>query len=329
MKSHICLVAAAALLLIPAQAEDCGKLLSYGAVPMIEIAGESSEFVPVEIGGVPKLMLLDTGAYYTMMSSRTADELDLKSTLANPVYDVTGAKSDRLVTTSLKIGNLRGDGIQFMLSTSSLEDWGDPRVAGLLGASILVSYDISIDFGAHTLTLISPKHCEGQAVYWPERPIAIIPFKLWQGGQIILPVTLDGREVKALLDTGASTSTLEKGKAERTFDLVLGSADTPVSIDLNGTKGLTTWKHRFKLLSLAGIDVANPEIRIIPDKIGEKVNTFSTGTMLDKKANSIEEPPMLLGMDVLEHLHIYIAYREKKLYITPASTPPAGGGGAN
>jgi hypothetical protein len=30
---------------------------------------------------------------------------------------------------------------------------------------------------------------------------------------------------------------------------------------------------------------------------------------------------MLIGMDILSHLHLYIAYKERKLYITPASTP--------
>jgi hypothetical protein len=30
---------------------------------------------------------------------------------------------------------------------------------------------------------------------------------------------------------------------------------------------------------------------------------------------------MILGMDILHHLHLYIAYKEKKLYITPASAP--------
>jgi hypothetical protein len=32
---------------------------------------------------------------------------------------------------------------------------------------------------------------------------------------------------------------------------------------------------------------------------------------------------MLIGMNILRHLHIYIAYKEHKLYITPAGTPTA------
>jgi len=323
MKIRLCL-AAAALLLLPARAEDCGPLMIVSTVPLTHLEGHASEFVPVEIAGTPKLMMLDTGAAFTLMSTAVADELHLESRPATvKLYDVTGAKTDRFVSTKFKIGTLQGDGIQLMLSPTSLSDFGDPRVVGLLGASILSHYDVSIDFGAHTLALLSPNHCDGRVVYWPERPVAIVPFKLQYGSQIILNVTVDGKEVVAQLDTGASGSTLERKKAERSFDIVPGSADTPAVGNLNGAEGLTMWKHRFKSLSLAGIEVANPEIHIIPDKISNKVNTWSTGSLLDQKANSVEEPPMLLGMNVLKDLHIYIAYKEKKLYITPSGKPAA------
>ena len=319
MKFHLCLAATTAtLLFIPVHAEDCGKLISYGSIPLTRIEGDRREFVPVEIAGVPKLMMLDTGMPFTTMTSAAARELQLESTRTDvKLYDLTGAKADQFVSAPIKIGNMRGSKIGFMLSPSSLDDFGDPRVAGALGADILKNFDISIDFGAHTFTMLNQNHCEGQGVYWPERPLIVIPFKI-QSDRVVLPVTLDGHEVKAQLDTGASDSALEKGKAERSFDLVMGSADTPVAADLNGAKGLTTWKHRFKSLSLAAIEMTNPEIRIIPDKISEQINNWSTGTMLDQKAPSMEQPPMLLGVDVLRHLHIYIAYREKNLYITPA-----------
>jgi predicted aspartyl protease len=320
MKHRLCLVAAAAALLsVPAPAADCDKLVSYGSIPLTQIQGDRREFVPVEIAGVSKLMMLDTGMPFTTMTSAAAHELNLKPTRTDvKLYDLTGAKTDQFVSAPLKIGNTRSSNIEFMLSPSSRDDFGDPRVAGAIGADILNKLDISIDFGAHTFTMFNQNHCEGQVVYWPERPLLVVPFKLQDGWQIILPVTLDGKEVKAALNTGAGTSTLEKGKAERSFDVVAGSTDSPVANDLIGAKGLTTWRHRFKSLSFAGIEVMNPEIHIIPDMIGEKRNNWSTGTMVDQKAHSTEQPPILLGVDVLRHLHIYIAYREKNLYISPA-----------
>jgi predicted aspartyl protease len=320
MKSRLYVAAAvAALSFMPANAEECGKLISFGDVPLTHFEGEPSEFVPVEIAGVPKLMMLDTGAGFTTITSAVAKELHLNLGVTNfQAYDLTGAMANQRVTAPVKIGELRGSSLNFMLSPASL-DFADSRVAGLLGADVLRNFDVSIDYGTHTFTLLSQNHCDGQVVFWPERPLAIIPFKLEQGYHIILPVKLDGEEFNAILDTGAAGTTLEKKKALRNFDLVLGSADTPVSGNLNGREGLTTWTHRFKSLSLAGIETANPEVTIIPDKMSQHMNTWSTGSLLDQKANGNVDPaPMLLGMNVLKHLHIYIAYKERKLYITPA-----------
>ena len=316
--------AAAALLILPTQAEDCGPLTILSTIPLTHIDGLASDFVPVEIAGVPKLLVLDTGASFNVISNATVNELHLNTTPATiKLVDATGGVTDRLVSTKFKIGTMQGNDIQFMVSPSSQDDFGDSRVVGLLGASILSHYDVSIDFGAHTLALLNPNHCEGKVLYWPERPVAVIPFKFKNASQIILHVTLDGKDVVAQLDTGASGSTLERKKAERSFDVVVGSTDTPAVGNLNGAEGLTMWTHRFKSLSLAGLEVANPEFYIIPDKISEKLNSYATGSLLDQKANSTEEPLMLLGMNVLKQLRVYIAYKEKKLYISPASKPAA------
>ncbi len=312
----------AAVLFVPAMAEDCGKLISYGNVPMTHLDGHNSEFIPVQINGVPKLMLLDTGAAMTMITHATAAELKLTSTRSDThVYDVAGGNSSQFVSAPLQIGQLRGDAVKFMLGTPYLDGFGDPKIAGLLGADILSKFDLSIDYGTHTFTLLDQNHCDGQVVYWPERPIAVVPFKLVNRTAIILTVSLNGKELKAQLDTGAYRSTLEKSRAEGRFDLVLGSADTPALGNPNDKDALPVWRHRFQTLSLAGITVNDPEIDIIPDKMSDKINDWSTGSLLDRKANSGEVVPMLLGMNVLKHLHIYIAYREKNLYITPASTP--------
>lgn len=300
-------------------AGDCPPLAIYAKIPLAQVEGWNAELVPVQIAGVPKLMLLDTGAYFSTLKPETVNELQLKAAPATiKLYGLTGNKSESFVSTAFGIGGMHGNGIQFMVDDMN---WGDKQAVGLLGASILTNYDLSIDFGAHRLDLISPNHCDGNVVYWPERPITEIPFKLKDRWKIILPVTLDGKEVMAQLDTGASRSTLLKDKAERSYNVVVGSADTPVAGNLNGEEGVTTWKHQFKSLSLAGIEVANPVISIIPDKMSDKLNTWSTGNLLDRKAHDDNDPPMLLGMNVLRSLHIYIAYREKKLYITPASKP--------
>lgn len=42
---------------------------------------------------------------------------------------------------------------------------------------------------------------------------------------------------------------------------------------------------------------------------------------LEFRGEDVFDPDMIIGMEVLRHLHVYYAVNEQKLYITPASGP--------
>jgi hypothetical protein len=60
------------------------------------------------------------------------------------------------------------------------------------------------------------------------------------------------------------------------------------------------YDYPFKLLDFNGIAVSNPRLQIVSDGYLPK---------------GID---MLVGVSILRRLHLYIAYGEEKLYITPA-----------
>jgi hypothetical protein len=57
-------------------------------------------------------------------------------------------------------------------------------------------------------------------------------------------------------------------------------------------------------------------------------NAPPLGTRIREPDTEQGLPQVLIGMDILRHLHLYIAYREQKLYITPASAPDVPAAGA-
>ena len=57
-------------------------------------------------------------------------------------------------------------------------------------------------------------------------------------------------------------------------------------------------------MSFGGVEVSNPDITLIPDR---------------KAQLGPQAPDLILGIGILRQLHLYIAYREKKLYLTAAS----------
>ena len=94
---------------------------------------------------------------------------------------------------------------------------------------------------------------------------------------------------------------------------------------LTGDDADKRFEHTFQKLSFEGLEVANPRIAVFPT-IGSKDpnNGFVTGSRSQKVDDrDASAPTMLIGMNILSKLHLYIAFREQKIYITPASAPQA------
>ena len=70
--------------------------------------------------------------------------------------------------------------------------------------------------------------------------------------------------------------------------------------------------------------IGNPRIEVFPDKVGSKDpnNSYVTGSRLHRVDDpDSSDPVMLIGMNILSKLHLYIAFSENKIYITPALAP--------
>lgn len=310
----------------PALAEDCTlKLLAS-----LDLKRDGDEFVPlvpVILSGQQKYMLIDTGSGFNMISATTADELALKRQKGRfQIFDVSNDYSSEYVTSSFGIGGMTADHMNLVVEPSSMTVNDSKLDSGLLGYDILSHFDVDIDFGTGKLNLVSPDHCEGKVVYWPASAVAVIPMTLHDFGHIEIPVKLDGQLQYAIVDTGAGYTTLTTLAAENAYNLKLGSPDTPALGNLQGHESQATYQHTFKLLEFEGVGISNPQIAIIPDTTRHTRAAASepeVGSHLPKAAQDEVRINMLIGMNILRHLHIYIAYKEHKLYITPAGTPAA------
>jgi len=114
-------------------------------------------------------------------------------------------------------------------------------------------------------------------------------------------VTLDGQDIKAIVDTGATTSVLKMSGARSLFDL---SPDSPgvTKISSNSATG-GDYKYTFKTLSLAGMNFNNPTIVFVGDA---------------NPGQEVMSRQLLLGGHQLNKLHLFISYKERMLYATSA-----------
>jgi predicted aspartyl protease len=320
------LAAFLAALSTKAAAADCAQ----PPAPIATIALESDIdrrefFVPVTIEGVAKLMLLDTGGAMTEITTEAADELHLSKRRGRfQLFNMYGEFSDRYAEAMLGLGPMKPVPEDLAIAPGE-NNFGDDRtIAGVLAPDILHHYDLDIDFGASHLALYPASSCQGPIGAWHADSISIIPIHVLRSGQIAVDVLLDGKPVIAILDTGAHKTTLTLPIAETVFGLKLGGADTPRSGALSGLPNATTYRHIFPTLSMGGLTIANPQVEIVPDLLHQVIADATlppTGSRLGKGRGS-GDAKMLIGMNILSQFHLYIAYREEKLYVTAASPIP-------
>ena len=302
-----------------ARAADCGPLQQINAVELV--AGPNRALVPVSINGIPKLFLLDTGGDVTQISGDVADELKLAKQDSNlKLLDMYGHASSKMVRIDkFTIGRLHGEDVYMAIQPNP--DFGKgTRYVGLFGPDMMGRYDIDIDFGTYKMNYFSSDHCPGHVVYWPHTALAVTPMTFHRR-HIRLPVKVDGKELNAEIDTGATNTTIRATAAKRVFDIV---PETPGNVPLN-TQGMAAAFGRvFSTLDFEGVAVQNPHIVIVPELIGSK--DPNNGTRTDTRTKKVDDlddrPDMLIGMDILKKLHLYIAFGENKLYISEASAVP-------
>jgi predicted aspartyl protease len=301
-----------------AATDDCKPLTLITTVDLLRRDGDPHVYVPVTINGKPKLMLLDTGGWNSEVTSQAAADLGLPYvSIRYSEVNLSGEESHQAASVeSFTVGQLTTKSVEFFVSPERYLFHDEPDYAGILAPNMLKNYDVDIDFGGNKLSLLSPDHCDGKVIYWPTSTVAVVPMRVLHSGHILVPVKLDGKDVNAILDTGTSTTTLMLPVAEDEFGLKMGSADTPKAYEMPDKPGATTYEHKFASLNFGGVSVSNLSVAILPDFLRNKSGGPQFGSRLDVNSTHEQVPDMLIGMNVLRHLHVYIAYREQKLYIT-------------
>jgi predicted aspartyl protease len=299
MKTAVSL-AFAVLALQPAWAEEDCRLQLATSLPLV-FDETNRVSVSAAIRERPIELLVDTGAGNTSLRESVVEELDLNRNRTNPHIHlaIRGGihMKDNVEVNGFTLGRLKADGITFLVIP---EDKKLPGLHdGLLGETILSKYDVDFDFAHFKLNLFAPHRCPGKVVYWTqnENLIAKVPFE-FNGFHIFLPLQIDGKAMKAILDTGATGTVMSLERDMPKFGLTpqspgmtpIGHNDTPLR-----------FSYTFKTLTFEGVTVNNPKVIFESDTLSK-----------DHKGE------MLLGMDVLNKLHLFIAYKERMLYITAA-----------
>jgi predicted aspartyl protease len=322
----------------PAWAEECGPLKQIASLDLVSQG--SRMLVPVTINGAPKQMLLNTGGGISNLQGAAVEAMGLHPIDASRVkmLDSAGNASQFYVQVDdFGMGAIHGPNMQFVVTNAANANL--PFVGSLAG-DVMGQYDVEMDFAAHKLNFFSKDHCPGHVLYWNPTAVAVVPISLQaptpdanrvgfrryvpRDVHIFVPVMLDGKPFRAMINTGANNSTISEDVAKFQFGI---TADSPGSTPLGNFAGDPNHKvfgHVFSSLTFDGVTVTNAHVAVIPNLIGSKDpnNSFRTDTRIGRVDDNFG-PDITIGMDVLRKLHLFIAFGERKLYVTPAAAPVA------
>jgi len=308
-----------------AGAEECKPLQRYASIPF-QPDEYAQIYLPSRINGFQTHLLLDTGAFWNLLRSDLVEQLHLPTKRSYEIYmiDASGAKIDRITTVpEFALGDMKLNKLDFFVGGSlggSVETSG-----GVLGRNMFTKADVEIDNAGKTVSLYSQDHCAGDGVYWADEAV-VLEYKRDTNGtsragsrirsqisteqldEPIVSAELQGKPVTVLFDTGASMTSMDLEHAERVFGIRPDSPGVvPAGQAYVGSGALVQlYAYTFKELTISGIRFEN-----VPVHLGQ----FG------------EDKQIVLGMHEMQHLHMYFAFREGRIYVTAANAgnkpPPA------
>jgi predicted aspartyl protease len=299
----LCAAAGALAAALPARADDdkC-HLYRISTVDMgIDEVGRLT--VPMTVGTQSLTMLIDTGGLFSMVNDSVVRSQGWSH---HPIdaANITifgGTRIDTYTTAhDIQFGGLKASHMDMLIMPDGRLPAG---LGGVLAPDILRAYDDDFDFANGKFSLFSPDHCEAAVVYWT-KAYAQIGMRIDDNGHIIVPVTLDGKEVKFAFDTGAGHSVLDWDTAKDLFGI---DEHSPGVTALPAGTGKTVYKYAFQEMTFGGGDtgavtVQHPVITLTPSDVSKMGRTMN-----------------ILGINVLRQLHLYLAYKEHHMFVSAAS----------
>jgi tetratricopeptide (TPR) repeat protein len=273
--------------------------------------------VPVKIEDRPLFLVLDSGAFYSVLSPATAQQLHLqRQPMRLQLGGVAGDTAAEMTTVPrFSFGNSSVENAPFLVGGS------DPGggAAGFLGQNVLRLSDVEYDLGNGVIRLIHPKDCgHAELAYWAHGSaysvIDIVPDTMLffglrsvrRGIMTLNPYVagavgtayLNGIKIRVLFDTGAANSVLTLRAAERAGIKPGAPGVAPAGASFGiGQGAVPTWIGPFESFRIGQEQTLHTHLRFGDVHLSGRAD-------------------MLLGADFFLSHRIYVANSQRKLYFT-------------
>jgi hypothetical protein len=261
--------------------------------------------VPVEVNGVTASFLLDTGAQRSVVTEAAVKRLGLARDrwVGTTMSGIGGVNSRAnadprsltlggvpLVRRTLSHDTSLTVGILPQASVSG------QVIDGLLGRDYLSEFDLDLNVASRQMDMYLVSGCGGRFLPWAGDYVAI-PVSNPTESALLIPVLLDGVPLRALLDSGASSTLLAApGMFRLKMDLGELASDRSVPVGGLGTHTVIMRQHQFRTLRVGPQIIDAPLIWVAPIRLSPIAD-------------------MLLGADWLAGRRVWISYATRQIFV--------------
>jgi predicted aspartyl protease len=263
------------------------------------------------INGAPVEMIVDTGTSGILVPQGLADELKLPQRRNDTVWIGPGGRAQGY---DAHIEDVAFGPVHWHNTTLPVAALRETRSIQV-GGTFLLQTDL--EMSADGLKFFDASGCGDAALgYWGED----VPFTTMEDSgnerRIVITVKIDGKPVRALIDSGSATSKLDVVTArELGFDEHGANVTAVPNRDASGQP--TAWVATFDTFSIDAETVHHPHL-VVTDLWG-KLRKVSRG--IDEAIEVNDQAPLMLGADFLKSHRVLFARSQHRMYLSYVGGP--------
>ena len=285
---------------VPAPAVAKCSVGKYLELPVTMVG--NNPVVTIQINGRDARFLLDSGAFFSTIAKANAQDYGLPvKDLDNVRLTGIGGETSLGVVNAkeVTIGGYTFRKVDFAVGGS------DTGFVGLLGQNLLGTADIEYDLPHAMVRIMKSDDCKTAGLaYWAhDRPYTMLPIKWSEGAKFtVASVTINGKTVDALFDSGAGTTIISRTAAKR----IGVTPDSPGVredgyVTGMGQKRVAAWRARFEAIDIGGEAIKRPILTIADQLLGDT--------------------DMLMGVDFFLTHRIYVDNKYHRMFVTYEGGP--------
>jgi tetratricopeptide (TPR) repeat protein len=260
----------------------------------------------VKINDRDAKFVLDSGAFYSIMSSATAAEYNLKTTPGPFGFKIIGvggaADVDIATVKNFSYAGVTIKNVEFLVGGSEVGN-GD---AGLLGQNFLERFDVEYDLARGMIRLFRTQDCEHtRLAYWlaPDQAYSFMPIDRIDPmhPHTIGVAYVNDHKIRVAFDTGAFTSVLSIKAAERAGV----KPDSPGVVASGYTRGIGRGMTKEYIAPFASFKIGD----------GEEIKNIRL-RIADIADIGLDNADMLVGADFFVSHRIFVANKEHELFLS-------------